>query len=195
MLDICCGSGMVSEYYAEKGAVVTGIDYSEEAIVRANIRSEKYQLNAKFKVGDAENLPFPNGSFDIVSVHDGLHHLKNPQRAVEEMARVSRKGIIIIEPAISFITEIAILLGFSLRYEGQDFVYRLKENETRKWIEKTGFKKVFIKRYIMYYPHKPGIIFKILGLPVLFQVYKLCFVLGNVFFGRFGNKIQIVGLK
>lgn len=195
LLDLCCGSGMVSEYYTNQGALVTGIDFSEEAIGRANQRKEKYKFQAEFKMGDAQNLSFSDNSFDIVSVHDGLHHLKDPAKAVREMARVSRKGIIIIEPAKCFITEIAILLGISLRYEGPDFVYRLEEKETRRWLEGVGFKKVFVKRYIMYYPHEPGIFFKILGLPVLFQLYKLCFVFGNALFGRVGNKIQIIGLK
>ncbi len=195
LLDLCCGSGMVSEYYAAKGARVTGIEFSKEAVTRANQRKVKYEFQAEFEQGDAQKLRFPNDSFDIVSVHDGLHHVKDPAKAVREMARVSRKGIIIIEPAKSFITEIAILLGISLRYEGPDFVYRLEEKETRQWLEEAGFKKVFVKRYIMYYPHEPGIIFKILGLPALFQLYKFGFLLGNALFGRFGNKIQIIGLR
>jgi len=195
LLDICCGSGMISEYYAAEGAMVTGIDFSQEAVNRANQRKEKYKFQAEFDTGDAQNLAFPDNSFDIVSVHDGLHHLKDTAKAVKEMARVSRQGIVIIEPAKCLLTEISILAGISLRYEGPDFVYRLEEKETRQWLEESGFKKVFVKRYIMYYPHKPGIFFKILGLPMLFQLYKLCFTLGNALFGRFGNKIQIIGLK
>ncbi|MBU3956517.1 class I SAM-dependent methyltransferase [bacterium] len=195
LLDICCGSGMVSEYYAGRGSTVTGIDFSEDAVACANQRKEKYKFQAEFDTGDAQNLPFQDNSFDIVSVHDGLHHLKDAAKAVKEMVRVARKGIIIIEPAKSLLTEISILLGISLRYEGPDFVYRLEEKETRQWLEKAGFKKVFVKRYIMYYPHKPGIFFKILGLPMLFQLYKFCFVIGNALFGRLGNKIQIIGLK
>ena len=195
VLDICCGSGMVSEYYANQGAVVTGIDYSTEAIKRANQRKEIYKLKADFIEGDAQNLPFPDDSFDIVSVHDGLHHLEDTAKAVKEMARVARKAVIIIEPAKCFLTEISILMGISLRYECLDFVYRLTEKETRQWLEEAGIKKLSVKRYIMYYPHKPGIVFRILGLPILFQVYKLCFVIGNLLFGRFGNKIQVVAVK
>jgi len=195
LLDLCCGSGMASEYYASKGARVTGIEFSNDAVGRANQRKQKYKFQAEFEQGDAQNLRFSDDSFDVVSVHDGLHHVKHPDKAVKEMARVSRKGIIIIEPAKCLLTEISILLGISLRYEGPDFVYRLEEKETRQWLEEAGFKKVFVKRYIMYYPHEPGIFFKILGLPVLFQLYKLCFTIGNALFGRFGNKIQIIGLK
>ena len=195
LLDICCGSGMVSEYYAEQGALVTGLDFSEESIARANRRKEKYKFKADFIEGDAQNLPFPDDSFDIVSVHDGLHHLEDTAKAVKEMARVARKAVIIIEPAKCFLTEISILMGISLRYECLDFVYRLTEKETRQWLEEAGIKKLSVKRYIMYYPHKPGIVFRILGLPILFQVYKLCFVIGNLLFGRFGNKIQVVAVK
>lgn len=195
LLDVCCGSGMVSEYYAGQGAEVTGLDYSEEAIARANKRKEKYDFEAQFQTGDAHNLPFRDNSFDIVSIHDGLHHLEDTAKAVKEMARVARKAVVIIEPAKSSLTEISILLGISLRYEGPDFVYRLTAEETSKWLQAAGIKKISIKRYLMYYPHEPGRVFEFLGLPGLFQLYKLCFFLINKIFGRCGNKIQIIGFK
>ncbi len=50
-------------------------------------------------MADATNLPFPDNTFDVVSVHDGLHHLSEPWKAVREMVRVAKKGIVIIEPA------------------------------------------------------------------------------------------------
>ncbi len=195
LLDICCGSGMISEFYAKTGAKVIGIDLSEDAINRAKIRKERYEFNANFRVIDASNLPFPCNSFDIVSVHDGLHHIPKPAQAVKEMMRVAKKGIIIIEPAKSFITEIAILLGISLRYEGPDFVYRLKEKETRQWLEEAGIKKIFVRRYIMYYPHQPGRFFRIFDNKTSFFIAKNAFQLLNILFGRFGNKIQVIGLK
>lgn len=195
ILDACCGSGMISEYYAKCGAKVTGVDLSEESIKRAKIRKERYNFNSEFKVGDVTNLSFPDNSFDIVSVHDGLHHLSEPWKAVREMVRITKKGVVIIEPAKSLITKISVWLGISTNYEGKDFVYRFKENEIASWLKGTGIKKVISKRYIMYYPHKPGVVFKFLGLPVIFTIVKFGFYLINVFLGRFGNKIQVIGLK
>jgi len=195
VLDSCCGSGMISEYYARNGAKVTGIDLSEDAIERARIRKERYKFEAYFRVANATKLPFSDNSFDIVSVHDGLHHLKEPWRAVKEMVRVAKRGVIIIEPAKALVTKISILLGISKKYEDKDFVYRFTKRELENWLKKDSIDKVISKKYIMYYPHKPGIIFKFLGLPVIFTIVKAGFNLINIFFGRFGNKIQVIGLK
>ncbi len=195
VLDICCGYGMVSEYYAKEGAKVSGIDLSPEAVGRASIRSKRYDFQAEFRIADSTNLPFPDNSFDIVSVHDGLHHLANPKKAVKEMVRAAKKGIIIIEPAKALITELSILLRVSLKYEGPDFVYRFKENEIRQWLKEFGIKKVLIKRYIMYYPHQPGRFFRIFDNRILFYIAQKLFQVLNILFGKFGNKIQVIGLK
>ena len=195
VLDICCGSGMISEYYTKEGTVVTGTDISPECIERARVRAQRYGFSSKFQVADSENLPFPDNSFDIVSVHDGLHHLAKPWKAVKEMGRVARKGIIIIEPAKTLMTEFSILLGISLRYEGPDFVYRFRKDEFISWLKESGIRKAIIKRYIMYYSHKPGRLFRIFDFPPLFLLAKIVFYLINIFLGRFGNKIQVIGLK
>ena len=55
VLDICCGCGVVSEYYSKEGAKVTGIDISAECMDRATIRSQRYGFSAKFQVANSEN--------------------------------------------------------------------------------------------------------------------------------------------
>lgn len=196
VLDICCGSGMFSEFYAKKGAEVTGIDISDDCINRAKIRAERYGFSANFQIGDSENLPFPDNSFDIVSVHDGLHHLNNPEKAVLEMVRVAKKGVVIIEPAKAWGTRISVLLEISKDYEDAgNFVYRFRKDELTSLLEKGGINKVITKRYIMYYPHKPGVFFKILGAAVLLFLVKVGFYILNILMGKFGNKIQAIGLK
>ncbi|MCX5701461.1 MAG: class I SAM-dependent methyltransferase [Candidatus Omnitrophica bacterium] len=195
VLDACCGSGMVSEYYAQEGARVVGTDLSSCAVERARLRSKSYGFYAEFKEADVANLSFPDNSFDIVSVHDGLHHLSDPKKAVREMVRIAKKAVIIIEPAKALITELSVLLGFSLKYEGSDFVYRFRKSEIISWLKEIGIKKIIIKRYLMYYPHKPGRVFRIFDFLPLFYFIKIIFYLTNLFFGRLGNKIQVIGLK
>ena len=195
LLDVCCGSGMASEYYAKEGAKVTGGDLSKDAITRAKIRKERYGFKAEFRVIDANNLPFPDNSFDIVSVHDGLHHLENPKRAVEEMGRVAKKAIVIIEPAKALITRISVRLGISTDYEETDFVYRFRENEMRQWLKAAGIQKVISRRYLMYYPHQPGKFFRAFDNKASFFIAKTAFQLLNILLGRLGNKIQVIGLK
>ncbi len=195
VLDVCCGSGMISEYYAQEGARVVGTDLSSGAVERARIRSKRYGFYAEFKEADATNLPFPDNSFDIVSVHDGLHHLSSPKKAVREMVRVAKNAVIIIEPAKALITELSVLLGFSLKYEDTDFIYRFRKSEIIAWFKEIGIKKVIVKRYLMYYPHKPGKVFRFFDFLPLFILVEALFYLINIFLGRFGNKIQVIGLK
>ena len=195
LLDVCCGSGMISEYYAKKEAKVSGIDVCPATIERASIRSKRYKFQAEFRIADATNLPYPTKSFDIVSVHDGLHHLDNPKKAINEMARLAKKGIVIVEPAKALITELSILLGASFRYEGSDFVYRFKKDELTSWLKEFGIEKVLVKRYIMYYPHKPGRFFRIFDNDIIFFIVKKMFQIANLLFGKFGNKIQVIGIN
>jgi len=195
VLDICCGSGMISEYYAKKGAKVSGIDLSPEAVERASIRSKKYNFQAEFIIADSTSLPFPDNSFDIVSVHDGLHHLDTPKKAVKEMARLAKKAVVMIEPAKALITGASVLLGISKEYEGTDFVYRFRKGELVSWLKEARIKKVITRRYIMYYPHKPGRFFRIFDNRILFYIAQKLFQVLNVLFGKFGNKIQTIGLK
>lgn len=66
---------------------------------------------------DAENLDFPDASFDWVVAHAGLHHCGSPHRGVCEMLRVSRKGIIAVESRDSLLMRVAIKLGLTTEYE------------------------------------------------------------------------------
>ncbi len=92
VLELCCGSGLMTEALARRGARVTGTDVSTQALARARERARRYGFRARFQIADAEALPFRDASFDVVAVHDGLHHLDDPYRAIGEMARVARGG-------------------------------------------------------------------------------------------------------
>lgn len=182
VLDLCCGSGMISEYYARAGAEIKGVDLSDEAIARARERKEKYGFTAEFASGDATELDEADMSYDIVSVHDGLHHLKDPFEAVSEMCRIARETVVIVEPARSPVTRLAVKLGISTDYEGDDYVYRFTAGELVFFLKKQGFRDVTVRRYMMYYPHEPGILFRILSIPVLFQLSTVFFYAVNLLF-------------
>jgi len=111
---------------------------------------------------NAENLSFEDNSFDFVVVHASLHHCYSPHRALLEMYRVARQGIVVLESRDSFIMKIATWLGFTQTYEHAavyynscryggvqnthipNFVYRWTERE----IEKT------INSYAPFAPHR-----------------------------------------
>lgn len=66
---------------------------------------------------DAENIGFPDRSFDFCVEHSGLHHCHSPHRALLEMYRVARKGVLIFEPYDNLVTRVGIKLGLGQDYE------------------------------------------------------------------------------
>jgi len=92
ILDVGCGSGIVTRDLAHltRGEVV-GIDKSEDMIKVGREVLKQYD-NVSLKVASAENLPFDGNSFDIVTCNLVLMWSSNPQRVVDEMARVVKHG-------------------------------------------------------------------------------------------------------
>src|SRR5438067_2301945 len=66
VLDVACGTGNTALPEARAGADVTGIDIASNLIEQATTNAEREGLNIKFDVGDAEDLPYEDGSFDVV---------------------------------------------------------------------------------------------------------------------------------
>src|SRR4029079_4148294 len=66
LLDVACGSGQLSLIAARDGVNVIGVDIAENLIARARARPEAQKLLARFEVADAEALPFPEESLDMV---------------------------------------------------------------------------------------------------------------------------------
>ena len=88
LLDLCSGPGYVADRARRRGAEPIGLDFSAEMIA---IAKQSYP-DLQFQEGDAEDLPFADGSFDVVVMNFGMHHLGRPERATGEIARVLRGG-------------------------------------------------------------------------------------------------------
>lgn len=91
-LDIGCGPGMFSVILTQLGCEVTAFDYSEEMLARARKNVEQTGKSAVFVRGDAQNLPFPEGSFDLVVSRNLTWNLEHPKRAYQEWLRVLKNG-------------------------------------------------------------------------------------------------------
>jgi ubiquinone/menaquinone biosynthesis C-methylase UbiE len=94
VLEIGFGAGTDFIQWLRAGAVATGIDLTEEALANLQARIQVYGLPEprQLVVGSAENLPFPNASFDLVYSFGVLHHCADTQRALGEAVRVLRPG-------------------------------------------------------------------------------------------------------
>jgi ubiquinone/menaquinone biosynthesis C-methylase UbiE len=92
LLEIGCGLGTDLFQFARGGAKVTGMDLTSSGPALARRRFELEGVPGSFLTGDAENLPFPDDSFDVVYSFGVLHHTPNTRRAFEEVRRVLRPG-------------------------------------------------------------------------------------------------------
>ena len=88
LLDLACGPGIAAPLAANRGAAVTGVDFSAAMVAEARRRHP----SLVFEQGDAETLPFEDQCFDRVVCGFGVHHFPDPVRALMEAHRVLKPG-------------------------------------------------------------------------------------------------------
>lgn len=102
VLDVATGTGDIALRFADavgpQGRVI-GADFSAKMIQQAKQRPNNQKPNLSFEVGDAMNLRFPDGTFDISSISFGIRNVDDPVVALREMRRVLKPGgrIVVME--------------------------------------------------------------------------------------------------
>ena len=93
-LDLCCGTGDLALALAKNGAEVTGLDFSEPMLRVAREKSKFKNQNSKieFICGDAQQIPFPDETFDILTIGYGLRNLSDLDAGLKDMRRVTKPG-------------------------------------------------------------------------------------------------------
>ncbi len=92
VLDIACGTGNLAIPAAKCGASVIGVDIATNLIEQARVRARTENVTATFEVGDAEQLPYDDSSFDTIMTMYGAMFAPRPDLACTEMLRVCRTG-------------------------------------------------------------------------------------------------------
>jgi ubiquinone/menaquinone biosynthesis C-methylase UbiE len=92
LLDVATGAGNAALSAARRNCDTTGIDYVPGLIERASARAAAEGLPARFEVGDCEQLPFADGSFDRVLSVFGSIFAPDQEKAAQELIRVCRSG-------------------------------------------------------------------------------------------------------
>jgi demethylmenaquinone methyltransferase/2-methoxy-6-polyprenyl-1,4-benzoquinol methylase len=96
-LDLCCGTGDIAFALARRGAAVIGLDFSSSMLDVAESRNtipdpKTGARNPTFIQDDAQQIPFPDAAFDIVTVGYGLRNLTSWEKGLAEMHRVAKPG-------------------------------------------------------------------------------------------------------
>ncbi|MDQ2834330.1 MAG: class I SAM-dependent methyltransferase [Acidobacteriota bacterium] len=92
VLDVACGTGNIAIPLARRGVKVTGVDIAPNLLAQARERADAENLQATFDEGDAEQLPYPDHSFDIVVSMFGAMFAPRPALVASEFARVLKPG-------------------------------------------------------------------------------------------------------
>jgi len=92
ILDIATGTGLTARHISRSGAKVTGVDIAQGLLDAARQLAEEEGLSIDWQLGDAEQLPFPDASFDAAASTFGIMFASNQDAAVSELARVVRPG-------------------------------------------------------------------------------------------------------
>jgi ubiquinone/menaquinone biosynthesis C-methylase UbiE len=92
VLDAGCGDGAYSLAAAERGAMVTGVDLSQDMLAAAQAKSAARGISVDWRQGDVMALPFPDSSFDLAIAITLLCLVPDPRGAVRELSRVLVPG-------------------------------------------------------------------------------------------------------
>jgi len=92
VLEVGVGLGADHQQFSEAGAELYGIDLTEKAVEHTRKRLAYLGLESNLSVGDAEELDFPDESFDLVYSWGVLHHSPNTQKTISEVYRVLNRG-------------------------------------------------------------------------------------------------------
>jgi ubiquinone/menaquinone biosynthesis C-methylase UbiE len=92
VLEVGCGAGYDAVAICAAGASYTGIDLAPQNISRTKAHLALFDLRGEILEADAEELPFADGSFDVVYSNGVMHHLPDMRRAFAEAHRVLRPG-------------------------------------------------------------------------------------------------------
>ncbi len=145
VLDVGCGGGLLTNHLAKEGYEVSGIDLSKASL---DVAEQSDPTNsAKYLCANACELPFDDGSFDVVCAMDLLEHVEHPELVISEAARVLRpRGIFFFHTfnrtLLSYLLAIKALEWFIPNAPKDIHIYNLfiKPKELQKLCQQVGMK-------------------------------------------------------
>lgn len=141
VLDLGCGTGVILKEISSINSDVElfGLDLSENMIAKA---TQRLGTTANLSVGDAENLPYADNTFDLVCCVESFHHYPNPKKALSEINRVLKNGGLFLLCDTWTRSPIRQILNFFIRFSSDGDVHIYSENEISKLLKVTGFEMV-----------------------------------------------------
>ena len=141
LIDIGCGPGAFLEEVSKKfpDIQLNALDLSEEMIEKTRSRLPQ---NAIVTIGDSENMPLDDEQYKVVTCNLSLHHYPDPQKAVNEMYRILKKGGYLLLNDLDCISPIRNVTNYFFPKMKTGDVKMYKKEEILKLVNEAGFKKV-----------------------------------------------------
>ena len=143
VLEVGCGAGTDLVRFARGGASVSGVDLSPSAIALARQNFAQQGLTADLREADGENLPFEDGTFDLVYAHGVVQYTANPERLVAECRRVLKPGgdaVFQVYNRISWLNALSGLMKVGLEHEDAPVLLKFSIPEFKRLLR--GFASV-----------------------------------------------------
>lgn len=143
ILDIACGTGDVLLFLGNTNPeFLAGIDISSKAVEKTRKKLE--ELPNDIKIGDAENnIPWPDKTFDVVTITSAIHHFPNPEKVLFEANRILKnKGKLIVADPFFFFPILQIINLFLKIYPLHGDLRFFSQASLKKLVQKCGFNKI-----------------------------------------------------
>jgi len=145
VLDVGCGVGLFTLEIAKRATKVVGIDFSDEALMRARRnQADAGQKNLRFEQADAGNLPFADAEYDVVVSRRGP--VTSSSKTLSEAHKVLRQNGLLMEITIGERDKENLLRIF-----GRGQMYGVKEPVSvskRRMLEQAGFREIEVVNYL-----------------------------------------------
>lgn len=128
LLDAGCGAGLAAEVFARRGAAVTGLDASAEAIAAARRHAEQGGLAIDYRIGGPEDLVEEGASFDVVIALEVIEHVADREAFLAALAALTKPGGLLFLSTLNRTAR-----SFLLAKLGAEYLLRLLPVGTHDW--------------------------------------------------------------
>ena len=158
-IDVGCGGGLITEALAERGATVTGIDLSEQALSVAKLHLKESGRHVEYRLVSAENIAqeMP-GAFDLVTCLEMLEHVPDPAQTIAACAALVKPGGDVFFSTIHRNVKAYLMAVIGAEYllkmlpKGtHDYAKFIKPSELSRWCRQAGLEVRDI-RGMVYHP-------------------------------------------
>lgn len=138
VLELACGTGILSVQLAGNVKMLEATDFSEEMIKQA--RQKNHSLRLHFSVQDATALPYAPGTFDAVIISNALHIMPSPEKSLAEIRRVIKPDGILLAPTFTAAGSVFGRLKIRImELSGFKVFHKWRPQEYLNFLRKNGF--------------------------------------------------------